>query len=75
MNENERIWVNEAVRHWRESSDDRDERPKPLDLSVIQRLFDACNPRHPDYDADFHRQLYREKPHFFGPGGLSKPET
>jgi hypothetical protein len=63
-------WIGEAVRYWGESAGDD---PKPLDLSSILALFRACDPESPDYDEDFHRRLFEEKPHWFGPDGLPKP--
>lgn len=67
-------WVAEALQRWYGwQGEDGDCNLEPLDLSMIQRLFDACDVESPDYDREFHLQLYEEKPHFFGEDGLPKP--
>ena len=64
-------WIGEAIHAWGHCSDD--DVVKPLDLSVIEKLFKACDSNDPEYDREFHEELYRQKPHFFGPDGLEKP--
>jgi hypothetical protein len=50
-----------------------DDSLQPLDISNIHRLFNACDPEHPDYDSDFHQQLFQERPEWFGPDALPIP--
>jgi len=69
---NDRLRIAEAVNRWGNRSDE-DNNLEPLDLSVIERLFRACDPDSPDYDREFHLELFQQKPHFFGPNGLPIP--
>lgn len=66
-------WVGEAVDHWRCWPDKNEHQVEKLDLSIIQNLFDACDPNSTKYDWEFHCALFREKPHFFGEDGLPRP--
>ena len=70
-------WVSEAIQHWSAygaADDDPDrQKPDPLDLSVIEDLFNACDQDSPEYDEEFHRALFRDRPEWFGPDGLPKP--
>ena len=66
------LWVCEAVCYY-QADGESDDHQQPLDLSIITELFRKCDPEDPEYDAAFHRQLFEEKPHFFGKGGLPLP--
>ena len=71
------VWIGEAVHRWMYGNNDDDpvaRKQKPLDLSMIEKLFRACDPDDPEYDESFHRQLFEEKPHWFGPDGLPSPK-
>ena len=64
--------LGESARPWPSEPQDGDNR-RPIDISAIELLFRACDPDSPDYDREFHLELFREKPHFFGEDGLQKP--
>lgn len=67
----ELVLLDEAVRYRAEGQGH--DNPDRLDVSIVENLFRACDPKSDDYDREFHRRLFREKPQFFGSDGLPAP--
>jgi hypothetical protein len=40
---------------------------------TIKMLSPRCAPESPAYDPEFHRQLFRDRPQYFGADGLPRP--
>jgi hypothetical protein len=70
-------WIGEAVHRWMYGDNDHGpeaRKQKPLDLSMIEKLFRACDPDDRVYDEAFHRRLFQEKPQWFGADALPRPK-